>query len=115
MVVKDALQLLLRLLEQQPALVQALLLDVDPSPLISVVLVNPHHAALRRQAAELLERLVSSETHPRLLPWLLQQLAAARSVAQALPGSSEEFYELLAAMVARMGKAWVHCRSSCML
>eukprot|EP00883_Tetradesmus_obliquus_P015009 jgi/Sobl393_1/8113/SZX59989.1 len=106
MVVKDALQLLLRLLEQQPALVQALLLDVDQSPLISVVLVNPHHAALRRQAAELLERLVSSETHPRLLPWLLQQLAAARAVAQALPGSSEEFYELLAAMVARMGKAW---------
>jgi hypothetical protein len=106
MVVKDALQLLLRLLEQQPTLVQALLLDVDQSPLISIVLVNPHHAALRRQAAELLERLVSSETHPRLLPWLLQQLAAARAVAQSLPGSSEEFYELLAAMVARIGKAW---------
>jgi hypothetical protein len=106
MVVKDALQLLLRLLEPQPALVQALLLDVDQSPLISIVLVNPHHAPLRRQAAELLERLVSSETHPRLLPWLLQQLAAARPVAQSLPGSSEEFYELLAAMVARMGKAW---------
>ncbi|KAF6260179.1 hypothetical protein COO60DRAFT_1700419 [Scenedesmus sp. NREL 46B-D3] len=105
-VVKDALQLLLRLLEQQPALVQALLLDVDQSPLISAVLVNPHHAPVRRQAAELLERLVSSETHPRLLLWLLQQLAAARPVAQSLPGSSEEFYELLAAMVARMGKAW---------
>jgi hypothetical protein len=106
MVVKDALQLLLRLLEQQPALVQALLLDVDQSPLISVVLVNPHHAALRRMAAELLERLVSSDAHPRLLQWLLLQLAAARPVAQGLPGSSEEFYELLAAMVARMGKAW---------
>jgi hypothetical protein len=50
-VVKDAMQLLLRLLEQQPMLVQHLLLEAASSPLVTVVLVNPHYSSLRKQVS----------------------------------------------------------------
>lgn len=101
-VVKDALGLLSLLLQHGP-LVQQQLLEGGQSPLISIVLVNPHYAALRRQAAELLEKLVASEVHPKLLQWLLQQLSAARQIAESMPASSTEFYELLAGTVSRLG------------
>lgn len=57
-VVKDAMQLLLRLLEQQPMLVQHLLLEAASSPLVTVVLVNPHYSSLRKQVSGLTMRPV---------------------------------------------------------
>jgi hypothetical protein len=63
------------------------------------------------QAAELLERLVTSDSNPKLLPWLLMQLAAARPTAQQLPRSSQEFYELLSSMIGKLcasGSSWGH-------
>lgn len=101
-VVKDAMGLLSLLLQHQP-LVQQLLLDADHSPLITVVLVNPHYVALRRQAAELLEKLVAGDVQSKLLQWLLLQLSAARKVAESMPASSTEFYELLSGIVTRLG------------
>lgn len=101
-VVKDAMGLLSLLLQNQP-LVQQLLLDADRCLLITVVLVNPHYVALRRQAAELLEKLVASEVHPKLLQWLLLQLSAAQKIAESMPASSTEFYELLSGIITRIG------------
>eukprot|EP00775_Hariotina_reticulata_P001572 gene1572-1911_t len=62
-------------------------------------------------AAELLERLVTSDSNPKLLPWLLMQLAVARPTAQQLPCSSQEFYELLSSMIGKLcasGSSWGH-------
>jgi hypothetical protein len=101
-VARDALQVLQRLLEHPP-LLQALLLDVSQPPLISTVLLNPHYSPLRRQAAELLERLVQADaSRTRLLPWLLNQLNAARPLVQQRPGSCGEFYALLSHSLAQL-------------
>lgn len=103
-VARDALQLLGRLLDGQPALVASLLLERGPCPLITAVLLNVHHAELRRAAAELLERLASArEAHPRAAGWLLLQLEGARSAAAAVPAACAELYQLLATCVMRLG------------
>jgi hypothetical protein len=106
-VAREALQLLQRLLEQHPPLIQPLLLDVERPALISSVLLSPYYSGLRRQAGELLERLVSIDANrQRLLPWLLSRLAAARSLAQQRPASCGEFYQLLSAMLTKLGNSW---------
>jgi hypothetical protein len=106
-VAREALQLLQRLLEQHPPLVQPLLLNVERPALVSSVLLSPYYSGLRRQAGELLERLVSIDTNrQRLLPWLLSRLAAARSLAQQRPASCAEFYQLLSTMLTKLGHSW---------
>jgi hypothetical protein len=106
-VARDAMQLLLRLLEQHAPLVQMLLLDVEKPPLVSSVLLSPYYGALRGHAAELFERLVSNDAYkPSLLPWLVTKLAAARPLAQQRPASCTEFFLLLSSMLAKMGHSW---------
>lgn len=105
-VAREALQLLQRLLEQHPPLLQPLLLEVQDLPLLSAVLLSPYYSALRRQAAELLERLVSIDgNRAKLLPWLLTQLVnVAQPLAVQRPASCAEFYQLLCKMIARLGQ-----------
>jgi hypothetical protein len=105
-VAREALQLLQRLLEQHPPLLQPLLLEARDPPLLSAVLLSPYYAALRRQAAELLERLVSIDSNrAKLLPWLLTQLVSvAQPLAVQRPASCAEFYQLLCKMIARLGQ-----------
>jgi hypothetical protein len=108
-VAREALQLLQRLLEHHPPLLQPLLLDVEDPPLLSKVLLSPYYSALRRQAAELLEKLVSIESNrPKLLPWLLMRLVdVAQPLAEQRPASCAEFYQLLCRMITRVGQGAV--------
>lgn len=106
-VAREALQLLQRLLEQHPPLIQPLLLEAEQPLLVTRVLLSPYYGALRRQAGELLERLASIDSNrPQLLPWLLSCLADARPLAQQQPGSCAEFYGLLSAMLTKLGHSW---------
>jgi hypothetical protein len=108
-VAREALQLLQRLLEHHPPLLQLLLLDVEDAPLLSKVLLSPYYSALRRQAAELLEKLVSIESNrPKLLPWLLMRLVGvAQPLAEQRPASCAEFYQLLCRMINKLGQGAV--------
>lgn len=105
-VAREALQLLQRLLEQHPPLLQPLLLDAQDPQLLSVVLLSPYYSTLRRQAAELLEKLVSIDRNrAKLLPWLLTRLVSvAQPLAEQRPSSCAEFYQLLCRMITKLGQ-----------
>ena len=103
---REALQLLLRLLELQPVLLGHLLsVSGLASAVVTELLLNQHYSAVRRQAKDVLMHLSSGAQQVRVTSWLMQQLYKAREAAEQHPGVCGEFYGLFGSVVSNLGSA----------